>query len=92
MPAYFHHRFKNSTISLHDESYFYNKRRNFRLRLGCCEVSVTDGLSDSLIETQSFTVRIDESAFSDIPEEIREKFHITGKMVWPELACSALSY
>jgi len=45
-----------------------------------------------LIETQSFTGRIDESAFSAIPEEIRGKFHIAGKLVWPELACSALSY
>ena len=40
MPAYFHHRFLYSMISFHDESYFYNKRRNFRLRLGCCEVTV----------------------------------------------------
>ena len=30
-------------ISFHDESYFYNKRRNFRLRLGCCEVTVLSG-------------------------------------------------
>ena len=40
MPAYFHHRFLYSMISFHDESYFYNKRRNFRLRLGCCEVII----------------------------------------------------